>query len=258
MSLLAPPPSTQHQIELQPTPLVSTVCFAFVCPIAFLASWFTLNEGEHKIVLNSGFPVGEVTEPGCHFYNCCNREIRSVSTKKSCMEIRHCKVADKDGNPIIVSAVIVGEVVEPRKALLEVQSWNQFVTQQALTILRQITSMYSFESHDGAPSLRSDTAHINEKLAAALEQVSRPIGVRILSFRLDEISYSQEIASLMLKRQAAKAIVDARKVIVEGAVGLSQGALQALKDKGVALTQQQATRLVNNLLTVLCSSEGDS
>ena len=186
-------------------------------------------------MLNSGFPVGEVTEPGCHFYNCCNREIRSVSTKKSCMEIRHCKVADKDGNPIVVSAVIVGEVVEPRKALLEVQSWNQFVSQQALTILRQIISLYSFESHDGAPSLRSDTAHINEMLAAALDQVARPIGVRILSFRLDEISYSQEIASLMLKRQAAKAIVDAR---TEGYCGGGRGAVP----RGAAGSQGQGCR----------------
>lgn len=208
--------------------------------------------------MNSGRLVGEVKEPGCHFYNCCNRDIRSVSTKKTCMEIKHCKVADKDGNPVVVSAVIVAQVVDPRRALLEVQDWGSFISQQALAILRQIIAMYSFESVDGSPSLRSDTAHINEMLASALEHVGRPMGVRIHSFRLDEISYSPEIASLMLKRQAAKAVVDARKVIVDGAVGLAQGAVEALRARGVRLTPHQTSRLVNNMLTVLCSEGGEA
>ena len=208
-------------------------------------------------MLNSGVPIGEVKEPGIHFSNWCCREIRTVSTKKKCLEVRHSKMADRDGNPVIVSAVIVAEVVVPRKALLETANWYEFVSRQSQAILRQVVAQYPFQTQDGSPSLRSDTAHINERLATALDHVSQPIGVRTVSFRLDEISYSTEIASLMLKRQAAAAIVDARKVIVEGAVELAKSAVAGLAAKGVRLTPAQSSRLVNNLLTVLCSTDSD-
>jgi len=253
---VAPPAAALSHTELQETPMCSKIT-SLLCLPSCICSWFVLNEGEHKIVLNTGVPVMEVKEPGIYYATCFFREIRSVSTKKTCVEVRHCKVADHDGNPVIVSAVIVAEVVVPRKALMDVANWVVFVKQQSLTILRNIVSQYSFESRDGSPSLRSDTAHINERLASSLEQVARPIGVRVVSFRLDEISYSPEIASLMLKRQAAKAIVDARRVIVDGAVSLSQGAVTALREKGVKLTSVQSARLANNLLTVLCSTDDD-
>ena len=88
--------------------------------------------------------------------------------------------------------------------------------------------------------------------------MSSPSHTQVLSFRLDEISFSPEIASLMLKRQAAKAVVEARKVIVEGAVGLTQSALAALRTRGLKLSQEQTSRMVSNLLTVLCSSEAEA
>ena len=216
-----------------------------------------MKEGEQKIVLNTGQLIAEVKEPGIYFYNCCQREVRTVSTKKQCIEIKGCKVSDRDGNPIVVSAVVVLQVSEPRLVLLGVQNWMSYARQQGMTILRQIVSQYCYESRDGGPSLRSDTAHINESLAEGLARVLGPIGVKVYSFRLDEISFSAEVASLLLKRQAAQSVVEARRVIVDGAVGMAQHALETLRERGVGLSREQTSRLVSNLLTVLCSTEAE-
>eukprot|EP00047_Mylnosiga_fluctuans_P003236 m.228131 g.228131 ORF g.228131 m.228131 type:complete len:266 (+) comp11699_c0_seq1:47-844(+) len=248
-----PPP-----MKIESTPILSLLCGPLCLPCFITQSWFVLNEGEQKIVLNTGVLVGEAREPGCYFFNFFNREIRTVSTKKSCTEIKHCKVADRDGNPIIVSAVVVAQVVEPRRALLDVQNLGQFVEQQAMAVVRQTLSHYAFESTDGSPSIRSDTAHINDMLAEAMNAIVKPIGVRIISFRLDELSYAPEIATIMLKRQAAKAVVEARKIIVDGAVQLAQSSVEALHARGIKLTEHQKGTLMANLLTVLCATETEA
>lgn len=250
--------SHEEAMQLHSTPLFATICGLCLCPCTLLQSWIVVDEGQQKIVMNTGRLVAELREPGIYFYNCCQREVRSVSTRKRSLEIRGCKVADKEGNPIVVSAVLVVQVIQPRRVLLGVQDWGTYALQQGMAVLRQVVARYPYEARDGGPSLRSDTAHVNEQLAAALAQALSAVGLRVLSFRLDEIAFSPEVASLMLKRQAAKAVVEARRVIVEGAVGLTHGAVEGLRQRGLELSREQSSRLVSNLLTVLCSAEAEA
>ncbi len=210
------------------------------------------------VVMNTGHLVAEITEPGCHFYNCCNREIRSVSKKKQVLTLERCKLAEKTGNPMMISAVIVFNVVVPSKALMKVTSLHAFVHTQAQAVLRNIVSQYPFESHDGTPCLLHDSATVNRTLATALNHVIQDMGVICTSFSLDEISFAPEIASTMLQRQAAQALVDARKVIVHGAADLAASAVQALAARGINLTDQQRGKLLGSLLPVLCATDRDN
>lgn len=254
-----PPTAAQHSSALtfRSTPLLSQLCFACTCPCAFCQSWITLNEGEQQIVLNTGHLIAEVTEPGCHFFNCCNREIRTISKKKRCLSIEKCKLAERNGNPMMVSAIVVFQVVTPHKALMQVTSFDSYMRTQALAILRQVITQFPFESHDDTPCLLHDSAVVNRDLAAQLNHLVNEMGVHVSSFCLDELSFAPEIASSMLQRQAAQALVDARQVIVHGASELAAGAVAVLAARGVKLTPPQRTKLIGNLLPVLCASERD-
>jgi regulator of protease activity HflC (stomatin/prohibitin superfamily) len=199
--------------------------------------------------------VAHPARAGCHFFNCCNREVRTISKKKRCLSIERCKLAERNGNPMMISAIVVFQVVVPHKALMKVASFDTYMQTQALAVLRQVVAQFPFESHDGTPCLLHDSVTVSRALATQLNQLVAEMGVHVTSFSLDEISFAPEIASSMLQRQAAQALVHARQVIVHGASELAASAVAALAARGVKLTHAQRTRLIGNLLPVLCASE---
>lgn len=164
------------------------------------------------------------------------------------------KVNDRDGNPIEISAVVVWKVVDTAEALFEVDDYEHFVEVQSESALRAMAARYPYDSEDHEISLRGSTEEISERLREDIQERLDRAGVQVTEARISHLAYAPEIASAMLQRQQAGAIVAARTKIVDGAVGMVDMALDHLKrDSIVELSDDQKADLVSNLLVVLCS-----
>jgi len=165
------------------------------------------------------------------------------------------KVNDVDGNPIEIAAVVVFSVVDSAKALFEVDEYEKFVEIQSETALRHVASKYPYDGADGAGfSLRSNSDEIALELSTELQNRLAIAGVNVIESRLTHLAYSTEIASAMLQRQQASAIIAAREKIVEGAVTMVQMAIQRLEaDGAVELDEERKAAMINNLLVAVVS-----
>jgi len=165
------------------------------------------------------------------------------------------KVNDVDGNPIEIAAVVVFSVVDSAKALFEVDEYEKFVEIQSETALRHVASKYPYDIADGAGfSLRSNSDEIAMELSTELQNRLAIAGVNVIESRLTHLAYSTEIASAMLQRQQATAIIAAREKIVEGAVTMVQMAIQRLEaDGAVELDEERKAAMINNLLVAVVS-----
>ncbi len=167
---------------------------------------------------------------------------------------RPSKVNDRDGNPIDISAVVVWRVVDTAEALFEVDDYEHFVEVQSEAALRVLASRHPYDSEDHEVSLRGNTTAVCEQLEKDIQERLNKAGVEIIEARISHLAYSPEIASAMLQRQQAQAVVAARTKIVEGAVGMVQMALDHLEaDQIVELDGERKAAMVSNLLVVLCS-----
>eukprot|EP00339_Tiarina_fusa_P020505 CAMPEP_0117026498 /NCGR_PEP_ID=MMETSP0472-20121206/19474_1 /TAXON_ID=693140 ORGANISM="Tiarina fusus, Strain LIS" /NCGR_SAMPLE_ID=MMETSP0472 /ASSEMBLY_ACC=CAM_ASM_000603 /LENGTH=194 /DNA_ID=CAMNT_0004733519 /DNA_START=306 /DNA_END=890 /DNA_ORIENTATION=- len=181
------------------------------------------------------------------------REIRKISTKQQSIELPKTTVVDSNGNPLIISAVIVYRISNSRRALLDVENSRIFVKNQAEAALKQTLSRFPYESNDGSPCLKTEAEQIGKHLCNLLQRKVLQAGAMVDSFQLKEISYAPEIASGMLKRQQAIAIIEARQTIVQGAVDIAADAVTKLAERGIELSDSDQAKLVTNLLTVVCS-----
>ena len=181
---------------------------------------------------------------------------RRVSLRVRNFESGQLKVNDTDGNPIEISAVVVWRVVNTAEALFEVDDYEDFVAVQSEAALRNLASRHPYDSHDDEVSLRGNTPDICDQLKHDIQERLAKAGVEVIEARISHLAYAQEIASAMLKRQQAQAIVAARRQIVDGAVGMVQMALTELKEQGVIeLDEERKANMVSNLLVVLCGEE---
>ncbi|TWU58271.1 SPFH domain-containing protein [Rubripirellula reticaptiva] len=178
----------------------------------------------------------------------------TVVQAKSRSASRPSKVNDKDGNPIEISAVVVWRVTDTAEALFEVDDYVHFVEVQSEAALRNLATRYPYDSEDHEESLRGSTDAICTMLRDDIQERLETAGVQVIEARISHLAYAAEIASAMLQRQQAGAVVAARTKIVDGAVGMVDMALAHLKrDNIVELTDDQRATLVSNLLVVLCS-----
>jgi regulator of protease activity HflC (stomatin/prohibitin superfamily) len=212
--------------------------------------------GEARVVQLFGSYRGTVREPGLKWVNPFTKR-RRVSIRIRNHETPLAKVNDADGNPIEIAAVVVWLVEDTAKALYAVDDFIQFVATQAETAVRHIATSYAYEVHgSGALSLRDNANEITQELSAEIQARVTSAGVRIIESRLTRLSYASEIAQAMLRRQAANAVVGARQVIVQGAVGMVKLALTQLENEGVVeLDEERKAAMVSNLLVVLCSEQ---
>jgi regulator of protease activity HflC (stomatin/prohibitin superfamily) len=177
-----------------------------------------------------------------------------ISTKVRNHETGLAKVNDLEGNPIEISAVVVWQVADTAKALFGVDKFTSFVAIQAETAVRRVAGSYPYDSHDGKMSLLQNADEITAALAAEIGDRVRPAGVEIMEARLTRLAYAAEVATVMLRRQQAGAVVAARQRIVDGAVGLVEAALERLSADGVVeLDDERKATMVSNLMVVLCS-----
>ncbi|MCA1692757.1 MAG: SPFH domain-containing protein [Acidimicrobiales bacterium] len=168
------------------------------------------------------------------------------------------KVNDAAGNPVEIAAVINWQVFDSAKALFNVESFHTFVEIQTETAVRHVASEYPYDNYDDEGlSLRGNAEEVTETLQHELQERLQVAGVAVLDTRLRRLAYAPEIAGEMLKRQQASAVVAARKLIVEGAVGMVDHALQMLNDQRIVeLDEERKASMVSNLLVVLCSDRG--
>jgi len=219
-----------------------------------MCSWYSVREQQEAVLLNYGRFTGIETEPGCHFKNCFGREIRHVSKQKISVNLPETKVVDANGNPIIVSAIVLYYFEDSKKCAIDIQNAPNFVFNQAQTALKTIVSQYPYESEDrNIKCLKRESRQIAEALVSLLQEKVEIAGARIISFQFDELSYAPEIAHGMLKRQQAQALVLARTKIVEGAVLIAKEAITQLEEYGVSMEPSEQNKLVTNLLTLICS-----
>lgn len=182
------------------------------------------------------------------------------SRKKVSMRVRNVtsdklKVNDNRGNPIEIAANVVWRVKDSAQALFDVDDYAAFVNIQIDTALRDITSHYAYDhGEEHEPTLRADAELIADKLREELLQRVAVAGIVIDEARLAHLAYASEIASAMLKRQQAEAVLAARRLIVQGAVGMVETALEQLSQRGVVdLDEERKAAMVSNLLVVLCA-----
>ena len=167
------------------------------------------------------------------------------------------KVNDVEGNPIEIAAVIVYRVIDTAKAAFNVDDYEEFVAIQSEAAVRSIASNYPYDNfNETGYSLRENGDEITGKLQAELEARLNEAGVEVMEARFTHLAYSTEIAQAMLQRQQAAAIIAARKMIVQGAVGMSMDAVEALNEGELELDPERKTQMVNNLMVAIVSDRG--
>jgi regulator of protease activity HflC (stomatin/prohibitin superfamily) len=227
---------------------------AFVVDMVLLGGFTVVNPNEAKVVLLFGVYLGSIKQPGFWWVNPFTRR-RRVSLRVRNFESSKLKVNDQDGNPIEIASVIVWRVIETAEAVFHVDDYEHYVHVQSESAVRTLATAYPYDSHlEGSMSLRMSVVEIAHKLRDEIQERVGKAGVEVIEARITHLSYAPEIASVMLRRQQAQAIIAARQKIVEGAVGMVEMALDLLSAKHVVeLDEERKASMVSNLLVVLCS-----
>ncbi|CAI8814575.1 hypothetical protein CN568_13825 [Bacillus pseudomycoides] len=184
---------------------------------------------------------------------------QTVSLRVENFNSKKLKVNDVDGNPIEIATVVVYKVVDSAKAIFGVEHYDEFVEIQSETAIRHVATKYPYDifQDDNCITLRGNAEEISEELRRELEARLDIAGVEVLETRLTHLAYATEIAHAMLQRQQAKAVLAARKEIVEGAVKMAKDSIHMLDEEGVLdLDDERKANMVNNLLVAIVSDKG--
>jgi regulator of protease activity HflC (stomatin/prohibitin superfamily) len=183
---------------------------------------------------------------------------KKISLKAMTLSNDKQKINDAIGNPIIIGIVVIWQVVNTAKAVFNVDNYTEFLSIQSDSALRNVVRLYPYDvSGDGnEKTLRGSSLEVAEKLKSEIQEKVMIAGIEIIEAKITHLSYAPEIAAAMLQRQQASAIIDARQMIVEGAVGMVEMALQKLNEHDVVhLDEERKAAMVSNLLVVLCGNK---
>jgi regulator of protease activity HflC (stomatin/prohibitin superfamily) len=227
-----------------------------VITLICLKGFFMVHPNQAKVLQLFGKYAGSVRQTGLRWANPFYSK-DPVSLRVRNFESGQMKVNDSSGNPVDIAAVVVWKVVDSAEAMFEVDDYESFVQIQSEAALRNMATSYPYEAHEGEEvALRSHPQAVAERLREEVQDRLDRAGVEVIEARISHLAYAQEIASAMLKRQQAQAIVAARRQIVDGAVGMVKMALTELKEQGVVdLNEERKANMVSNLLVVLCGEE---
>ncbi|MED4207173.1 SPFH domain-containing protein [Neobacillus mesonae] len=225
----------------------------------FILTGFTIVQpNQAKVFTLFGRYLGVIKHEG--FYLTIPLTVRkTVSLRVINFNSDKLKVNDLEGNPIEIAAVVVYKVVDSAKAVFDVENYKGFVHTQSETGLRHVASQYPYDNmnNDYEISLRQHSDEVGDELTKDLQKRLELAGVEIIEARIMHLAYSSEIASAMLQRQQAKAVLAARKVIVDGAVMMVKSAIDQLKEEGIVeLDEEKKAQMVNNLMVAIVSEKG--
>ena len=219
--------------------------------IGFLfAGLFIVNPNQARVLLLFGRYVGTARHPGLRWanplYALSGR--RPVSLRVRNFETARSKVNDTEGNPIEIAAVVVWKVVDTAEAVFEVDDYVHYVNVQSESAVRNLATRYPYDAHEEAQtSLGGNTEEIAAQLQTEIQGRLHKAGVEVLEARITHLAYAPEIASAMLQRQQAGAIIAARSRIVDGAVSMVQMALDSLSNRNIVeLDEERKAAMVSN------------
>lgn len=187
---------------------------------------------------------------------------KKISLKTLTLNNEKQKVNDLLGNPINVGSIVIWKVINPTRAVFEVDNYMTFLSTQCDSAMRNIARMYPYDvmeeddDVEAEKTLRGSSQEVAEELKKDLQERVKSAGIEIIDVRITHLAYAPEIAAAMLQRQQATAVIAARKKIVEGAVGMVEMALNQLSDDGIVLLdEERKAAMVSNLLVVLCGNK---
>jgi len=237
------------------------ILLPLLLPIIIIAAGFIMVQPNNsRVLLLFGKYVGTIKKNGFYWVNPFYTK-KKVSLRASNFDSERLKVNDKLGNPVMISTILVWRVLDTYKAAFDVDNYENFVRVQTDAAVRKLASMYPYDNfaddgHEEDITLRSSVNEVSEALEKELEERLAIAGIEVLEARIGYLAYAQEIASAMLKRQQATAIVAARHKIVEGAVSMVENALGELSKKNIiTLDEEKKATMVSNLMVILCSDK---
>ena len=183
---------------------------------------------------------------------------KKVSMRTMTLDNKKQKVNDLLGNPVEIGAVVIWKVVDPTKAVINVENYKNYLSIQCDAIIRNTARQYPYDTNEGGDekSLRGSSQEIADIMCRELQKKTEDAGISIEEVRITHLAYAPEIASAMLQRQQAAAVIDARQKIVEGAVGMVEMALSKLNENDIVeLDEERKAAMVSNLLVVLCGNK---
>ena len=243
--------------------------------IICMCSFLQLEPNEARVITWFGKYSGTFGETGFYWINPFYGT-KKVSLRARNLDAEPIKVNDKSGNPIMIGLVLVWKLKDTYKALFEVDTQTmasnpstvgtdakglmnaleKFVSVQGDAALRQVAGQYAYDNDTDEPTLRSNADEINEQLEQKLDERLALAGIEVVEARINYLAYAPEIAAVMLRRQQADAIIQAREKIVEGAVSMVKMALNKLSDEEIVeLDDDKKAAMVSNLLVVLCGDD---
>lgn len=240
---------------LERTPVMISSILLFLLALILSTGLVLVKPNDAKVILFFGKYLGTIREAGLWWtVPFVSKQI--VSVKVHNFNSPKLKVNDVNGNPIEIAAVIVYKVIDTAKAAFDVNSYLEFVETQSESALRHIASRYPYDSaRDDADTLRAGSDKISKELLDEVQERLSPAGVEVMEARFTHLAYAPEIASAMLQRQQASAIIDAREKIVEGAIGMVQSAIEKL-EKDIELDEERKAVMANNLMVAIVSDRG--
>ncbi|WP_397446861.1 SPFH domain-containing protein [Polaribacter sp. R77954] len=236
--------------------------YIIISALSFIGffGFILVNPNTSKVILLFGKYVGTIKANGLYWANPFYTK-KKISLRASNFDSERLKVNDKLGNPVMISTILVWRVTNTYKAAFDVDNYENFVRVQTDAAVRKLASMYPYDNFadegvDEDITLRSSVNEVSEALEKELEERLAIAGIEVLEARIGYLAYAQEIASAMLKRQQATAIVAARHKIVQGAVEMVEMALDELNKKDIVeLDEERKAAMVSNLLVILCGDK---
>lgn len=240
------------------TALLIVGIILFVVVVLFSTSLTIIQPNEAKVLTFFGNYIGTIRDAGLF--------MTVPFTNKETISLRVCnfnsqilKVNDSKGNPVEIAAVIVFKVVDSAKALFSVDDYEQFVQIQSESAVRHVASEYPYDTFENQDkiTLRGNPTEVSDRLTSELQERLDVAGVKVVETRLTHLAYATEIASAMLQKQQSTAILSARKIIVEGAVSITEEAIERLnKEADLNLTSEQRLQIINNIMVAIISERG--
>ncbi|KRK66490.1 hypothetical protein FC79_GL001977 [Lentilactobacillus buchneri DSM 20057] len=230
-----------------------------VLDLLFASSLTIIQPNEAKVLTFFGRYIGTIRTSGL-FMTVPLTSKQTISLRVRNFNSSIIKVNDSKGNPVEIAAVIVYKVVDSAKEIFSVEDYEQFVEIQSESAIRHIASQYPYDSFDDSTdklTLRGNATEVSVALQKELQDRLDVAGLQIIETRLTHLAYATEIANAMLQRQQATAILSARKIIVQGAVAISEDAVSQLqKDLGSSITDEQRMKMINNVLVSIITERG--
>jgi len=226
-----------------------------------MPGFVAIEPNSSRVLTLFGAYVGTARESGFFYTNPFYTK-KKISLRAVNLDVPTIKVNDKQGNPILIGAVVMYRVQDAFKAAFEVENYPEFVRIQSEAAIRKLAGAYSydsFEDEEATATLRTSSDEVNHRLADEISERLTIAGIQVIEARINNLAYATEIAGAMLQRQQATAIVAARSKIVEGAVGMVEMALEQLSEKGIIdFDPDKKAAMVSNLLVVLCGDRNAS